>query len=66
LEQILNFFIDKPNTEPDELIAIIKNRTGLSLTGSYFVYDQTITLAVAPVTVIEDGTTNLGCCIIEI
>jgi Ca2+-binding RTX toxin-like protein len=51
--------IDKPNTEPDELIAIIKNRTGLSLTGSYFVYDQTITLAVAPVTVIEDGTTNL-------
>ena len=55
-------FIDKPNAEPDELIAIIKNRTGLSLTGSYFVYNQTlpnITLALAPASVLEDGTPNL-------
>ncbi|MFM6129345.1 MAG: cadherin domain-containing protein, partial [Sphaerospermopsis kisseleviana] len=59
-------FIDKPNAlinpEPDELIGIIKNRTGLSLTGSYFVYNNplpTITLAVAPTTVLEDGTSNL-------
>jgi hypothetical protein len=33
-----NLYINKPGTEPDELIAILENRTGLSLTGSYFSY----------------------------
>jgi hypothetical protein len=37
-------FIDKPNAlvnpEPDELIGIIRNQTNLSLTSSYFVYNQ--------------------------
>jgi len=54
--------IDKPSTEPDELIGIIKNRTGLSLTASYFVFNQTlptITLALSPSSVTEDGTNNL-------
>ncbi|MFK0735237.1 MAG: beta strand repeat-containing protein, partial [Gloeotrichia echinulata HAB0833] len=54
--------IDKPGTEPDELIAIVKNQTGLSLTANYFVYNQlgtNITLALAPASVVEDGTTNL-------
>ncbi|MTJ44904.1 hypothetical protein FJR39_17730 [Dolichospermum flos-aquae UHCC 0037] len=30
--------INKPNTEPDELIGIVRNQTGLSLTGTYFSY----------------------------
>ena len=54
--------IDKPNTEPDELIAIIKNRTGLSLSATYFAYNQSlpsVTLAVSPASVSEDGTPNL-------
>jgi Ca2+-binding RTX toxin-like protein len=51
--------------EPDELIAIIQNRIGLSLTGSYFSYVSnptlpSITLAVSPASVNEDGTTNLA------
>jgi len=33
-----NLYINKPGTEPDELIAIIQNRTGLSLAGNYFSY----------------------------
>jgi Ca2+-binding RTX toxin-like protein len=54
--------LNKPGTEPDELIAIIKNQTGLSLTGSYFAYKSlptNITLTVSPSSVTEDGTTNL-------
>jgi Ca2+-binding RTX toxin-like protein len=54
--------IDKPNTEPDELIAIIKNQTGLSITDSYFVYNQSlpsISLAVDPASVTEDSAINL-------
>jgi Ca2+-binding RTX toxin-like protein len=56
--------INKPNTEPDELIGIVRNQTGLSLTGTYFSYVSnvtlpTITLAVSPTSVSEDGTTNL-------
>ncbi|MBE9059207.1 Ig-like domain-containing protein [Sphaerospermopsis sp. LEGE 08334] len=53
--------INKPNTEPDELIGIVRNQTGLSLTGSNFAYVAlpTITLAVSPSSVQEDGTTNL-------
>ena len=53
--------INKPGTEPDELIGIIRNKTGLSLTGSSFAYVvlPTITLAVSPSSVLEDGTTNL-------
>jgi Ca2+-binding RTX toxin-like protein len=51
--------INKPNTEPDELIAIVRNQTGLTLTSSSFIYVPTITLAVAPASVLEDGTGNL-------
>jgi serralysin len=53
--------INKPGTEPDELIGIVRNQTSLSLTGSSFAYVvlPTITLAVASSSVIEDGTTNL-------
>ncbi|MFM6311960.1 MAG: calcium-binding protein, partial [Dolichospermum sp.] len=56
--------INKPGTEPDELIGIVRNQTGLSLTGTSFSYVSnvtlpTITLAVAPSSVTEDGTTNL-------
>ena len=54
--------IDKPGTEPDELIAIIKNQTGLSRTGNYFVYKPllaNITLALSSNSITEDGTTNL-------
>ncbi|MDB9531256.1 hypothetical protein PN496_06775, partial [Nodularia spumigena CS-1038] len=41
--------IDKPGTEIDEIIAIIKNRTDLSLTASYFDYKSVpSTLAIAP------------------
>ncbi|WP_353932785.1 Calx-beta domain-containing protein [Okeanomitos corallinicola TIOX110] len=35
-------FINKPGTEPDELIGIIRNQTGLSLTGDYFAYNQDV------------------------
>ncbi|MDD1448713.1 sodium:calcium exchanger [Dolichospermum sp. ST_sed8] len=53
--------INKPGTETDEIIGIVRNQTGLSLTGSNFAYVSlsTITLAVAPTSVLEDGTTNL-------
>ncbi|CCI28609.1 Similar to tr/Q8YRU7/Q8YRU7 (fragment) [Microcystis aeruginosa PCC 9809] len=56
-------YIDKTG-EPDELIAVINNQTALSLTASYFSYVSSptlpsITLAVAPASVTEDGTTNL-------
>ncbi|WP_413171279.1 beta strand repeat-containing protein [Anabaena azotica] len=53
--------INKPGTEPDELIGIVRNKTGLSLTGSSFAYVTlpSITLAVSPSSVTEDGTTNL-------
>ncbi|WP_017804098.1 Calx-beta domain-containing protein, partial [Nodularia spumigena] len=41
--------IDKPGTEIDEIIAIIRNRTDLSLTASYFDYKSVpSTLAIAP------------------
>ncbi|REJ51738.1 MAG: hemolysin, partial [Microcystis aeruginosa TA09] len=57
-------YINKPGSEPDELIANISNQTALSLTASYFSYVSSptlpsITLAVAPSSVTEDGTTNL-------
>ncbi|WP_353852217.1 Calx-beta domain-containing protein, partial [Microcystis sp. LE19-59.1C] len=57
-------YINKPGTEPDELIAVINNQTALSLTASYFSYVASptlpsITLAVSPSSVTEDGTTNL-------
>ncbi|MDB9467245.1 Calx-beta domain-containing protein, partial [Dolichospermum circinale CS-539/09] len=56
--------INKPGTELDELIGIVRNQTGLSLTGTYFSYVSnvtlpTITLAVSPTSVSEDGTANL-------
>jgi hypothetical protein len=59
-----NLYINKPGSEPDELIAVINNQTALSLTASYFSYVSsptlpTITLAVSPSSVTEDGTTNL-------
>ncbi|GCL48869.1 hemolysin-type calcium-binding region protein [Microcystis aeruginosa NIES-3804] len=57
-------YINKPGSEADELIAYISNQTALSLTASYFSYVSSptlpsITLAVAPSSVTEDGTTNL-------
>ncbi|NCR29306.1 MAG: hypothetical protein GPJ25_24835, partial [Microcystis aeruginosa LE13-04] len=59
-----NLHINKPGSEPDELIAVINNQTALSLTASYFSYVASptlpsITLAVAPSSVTEDGTNNL-------
>ncbi|TRT49656.1 MAG: hypothetical protein EWV85_16960, partial [Microcystis aeruginosa Ma_QC_C_20070703_M131] len=59
-----NLYINKPGSEPDELIAVINNQTALSLTASYFSYVTnsnlpTISLAVSPSSVTEDGTTNL-------
>ena len=59
-----NLYINKPGSEPDELIAVINNQTALSLTASYFSYVSSptlpsITLAVSPASVTEDGTTNL-------
>ncbi|WP_043996905.1 Calx-beta domain-containing protein, partial [Microcystis aeruginosa] len=59
-----NLYINKPGSEPDELIAVINNQTALSLTASYFSYGSSptlpsITLAVSPSSVTEDGTTNL-------
>ncbi|MCA2641071.1 MULTISPECIES: Calx-beta domain-containing protein, partial [unclassified Microcystis] len=59
-----NLYINKPGSEPDELIAVINNQTALSLTASYFSYVSsptlpTITLAVSPTSVTEDGTNNL-------
>ncbi|HEY9690816.1 MAG TPA: Calx-beta domain-containing protein, partial [Oculatellaceae cyanobacterium] len=56
--------IDKPGTEPDELIGIVKNQTSLNLSGSYFNYVSTttlpnITFALSPTSVTEDGATNL-------
>ncbi|MFN7511487.1 beta strand repeat-containing protein, partial [Microcystis sp.] len=61
---ITNLYINKPGTEPDELIAYITDQTALSLTASYFSYVSSptlpsITLAVSPASVTEDGTTNL-------
>ncbi|MFM6202742.1 MAG: hypothetical protein ACKPE1_27000, partial [Dolichospermum sp.] len=60
----INLYINKPGSEPDELIAVINNQTALSLTASYFSYVSSptlpsITLAVSPSSVTEDGTTNL-------
>ncbi|GCE61939.1 bifunctional hemolysin/adenylate cyclase [Microcystis aeruginosa NIES-4285] len=59
-----NLYINKPGNEADELIAYISNQTALSLTASYFSYVSSptlpsITLAVSPSSVTEDGTTNL-------
>ncbi|WP_036387621.1 calcium-binding protein, partial [Microcystis aeruginosa] len=39
-----NLYINKPGTEPDELIAVIENNTGLGLTASYFSYVSSPTL----------------------
>jgi hypothetical protein len=59
-----NLYINKPGSEADELIAVIHDQTALSLTASYFSYVSSptlpsITLAVSPASVTEDGTTNL-------
>ena len=56
--------IDKPGTEPDELIGIVRNQNTLSLTSTSFNYIASvtlpnITLAVSPSSVAEDGATNL-------
>jgi Ca2+-binding RTX toxin-like protein len=52
--------INKPGTEPDEFIAIIRNQTALSLTANYFTYVlPQVSLVAIPLTVTEDGTTNL-------
>jgi Ca2+-binding RTX toxin-like protein len=56
-----SLLIDQPGSEPDELIGMIKNRTGLDLNSNYFVYDGALpTLSINDVTITEgnNGTTN--------
>ncbi|WP_231940001.1 cadherin domain-containing protein, partial [Dolichospermum compactum] len=51
--------INKPNTEPDELIGIVRNQTGLSLTGTYFsyVFDNTPPTNQAPTNITLNNST---------
>jgi hypothetical protein len=58
--------LDKPGNEPDELIAIIRGKNNLNLNSNYFTYTLgqddlivTVTLAVNPSSVTEDGMSNL-------
>ncbi|MFM6515970.1 MAG: hypothetical protein ACKPH4_16975, partial [Microcystis panniformis] len=44
-----NLYINKPGTEPDELIAVINNQTALSLTASYFSYVTNDNISVTPI-----------------
>ncbi|MBE9242639.1 beta strand repeat-containing protein [Synechocystis salina] len=66
LGQDTQLLLNKPGNEPDELIGIIRGKTNLNLNGSYFTYilgqdedPPSITLAVNPSSVTEDGVTNL-------
>ena len=51
--------INKPNTEPDELIGIVRNQTGLSLTETYFsyVFDNTPPTNQAPTNITLNNST---------
>jgi Ca2+-binding RTX toxin-like protein len=50
--------LNKPGSEPDEIIGIVRNNTALSLTGSYFAYipDTTVTVSVTDANAAETAT----------
>ncbi|MEA5616226.1 hypothetical protein VB711_00005, partial [Cronbergia sp. UHCC 0137] len=50
-------YLDKPGSEPDELIGIIQGVTNLSLTSDNFIYIQPVNLSVSTTTGTEVGTT---------
>ncbi|MDM3863169.1 MAG: bluetail domain-containing putative surface protein, partial [Aphanizomenon gracile PMC644.10] len=50
--------INKPGTEPDELIGIVRNRTGLSLNGSNFAYVSFAAIESAGNTKLVKDSTN--------
>jgi hypothetical protein len=50
-------YLDKPGSEPDELIGLIRGVTNLSLTSDNFVYVQPVNLSVSTTTGTEVGTT---------
>ncbi|MBE9091929.1 hypothetical protein IQ232_20050, partial [Microcystis aeruginosa LEGE 11464] len=56
-----NLYINKPGTEPDELIAVINNQTALSLTASYFGYVSPLSTieAFGNTKLVQDATNNL-------
>ena len=47
--------INKAGAEPDELIGVIRNQTGLSLTGAYFAYKLPPVFAIASAAATEGG-----------
>ncbi|MCZ8065311.1 MAG: hypothetical protein O9287_05090, partial [Microcystis sp. LE17-20D] len=50
-------YLDKPGSEPDELIGIIQGVTNLSLASDNFIYVQPVNLSVSTTTGTEAGTT---------
>ena len=50
-------YLDKPSSEPDELIGIVQGVTNLSLTSDNFVYVQPVNLSVSTTTGTEVGRT---------
>ena len=50
-------YLDKPGSEPDELIGLIQGVTNLSLTSDNFIYIQPVNLSVSTTTGTEVGTT---------
>ncbi|WNF15810.1 choice-of-anchor U domain-containing protein [Microcystis aeruginosa] len=50
-------YLDKPGSEPDELIGLIQGVTNLSLTSDNFIYVQPVNLSVSTTTGTEVGTT---------
>lgn len=52
-------FLDKPGSEPDELIAIIEGVTGLDINSGVFVeVKDEVSFSAATYKVLEDGTTQ--------
>ena len=54
-----NLYIDKPDNEPDELIAVLNNNSGLTLNSPTFVYvqpDSELQFSARQFSVNEDGT----------
>jgi hypothetical protein len=50
-------YLDKPSSEPDELIGIVQGVTNLSLTSDNFIYVQPVNLSVSTATGTEVGRT---------